>query len=282
MPCVDLPILQRILMSILALVFALASAASPDASTPQWETIQPGMQQASVPVSAADSAAQVIVLRFDPHEWQLEFAGSDGADARTRTAREWAKQADFSAVINAGMFRRDYKTHVGFAQFRGQLRNDRVNDYQSVAAFDPRDAALPAFHIFDLDAGSTMADILKDYGSAVQNLRLIQRRGVNKWQKQTRRWSEAALAEDDGGRVLFIFCRAAYSMHDLNQLLLSAGIGVVAAQHLEGGPEAQLYLHAGAVEREWFGSYETAFSENDANVAAWPIPNVLGMRRRTP
>ncbi|HEY6946849.1 MAG TPA: hypothetical protein VI431_17050, partial [Candidatus Acidoferrum sp.] len=60
-----------------------------------------------------------------------------------------------------------------------------------------------------------------------------------------------------------------------------AGIGLVAAQHLEGGPEAQLYVHVGATELEMVGSYETAFTENDANSAAWPVPNILGVRPRT-
>jgi hypothetical protein len=54
--------------------------------------------------------------------------------------------------------------------------------------------------------------------------------------------------------------------------------GIVAAQHLEGGPEAQLYLHVGDVEMELFGSYETNFREDDDNEAPWPIPNVLGVR----
>jgi hypothetical protein len=55
---------------------------------------------------------------------------------------------------------------------------------------------------------------------------------------------------------------------------------LVAAQHLEGGPEAQLYLHVGGTEIEMFGSYETSFKENDDNTAPWPVPNVLGVRLR--
>lgn len=69
-------------------------------------------------------------------------------------------------------------------------------------------------------------------------------------------------------------------MHDLNQELLGAGLGIVAAQHLEGGPEAQLYFQAGGVEKELCGSYETSFRENDANNIPWPIPNVLAVRPR--
>ena len=285
-------------MLFAAALLALAHAATPDAALApldtavpetavpdtgvRWVAIQPGMEQTSVPVGDDASAAHITVLRFDPHEWQLEFAGSgDAAEDKAHTAREWARQKNFAAVINAGMFRRDYKTHVGLLQARGRTSSSHPNQYQSIAAFDPRDDKLPAFHIFDLDAeGVSLPAILEQYASAVQNLRLIKRAGANQWPKQTRQWSEAALGEDDAGRILFIICRAPLSMHDLNARLLTAGIGIVAAQHLEGGPEAQLYLHAGDIEHEWFGSYETSFREDDTNDAAWPIPNVLGVRRR--
>jgi hypothetical protein len=126
----------------------------------------------------------------------------------------------------------------------------------------------------------TFDSIRRHYASAVQNLRLIKRPGSNQWGRQTRKWSEAALGEDDSGRILFIFLRAPLSMHDFNRELLKAGIGVVAAQHLEGGPEAQLYLHVGKAKLELFGSYETSFREDDSNKVPWPVPNVLGVRGR--
>ena len=93
-------------------------------------------------------------------------------------------------------------------------------------------------------------------------------------------WSEAALGEDSSGRALFIFSRSPFTMHDFNQELLSLRIGLVAAQHLEGGAEAQLYLRIGGITLEMFGSYATSFRENDGNVTPQPIPNVLGVRPR--
>jgi hypothetical protein len=165
-------------------------------------------------------------------------------------------------------------------RFRDHVYTRHVNKYQSIAAFDPRDGKdVPRFRIFDLDApGVTMQSIRQDYDSALQNMRLVKRPGSNQWTQQTRKWSEAALGEDDAGRILFIFPRSPFSMHDLNQELLAAGIGLVAAQHLEGGPEAQLYVHASGFELEMFGSYETSFKENDTNSIPWPVPNVLGVR----
>lgn len=266
------------------LLFALFSALCANANS-GWQTLAPGMElrriATNTPGPVGDS--QIVVLRMDPDLWQLEFVGAGAPGESTpRTARAFSQAHNFVAAINAGMFDTDGRTHLGYLRFRGQVSNPKTNEYRSVAAFDPGDPKRsPRFHIFDLDEGSAgMPAILKDYSSAVQNLRLIKRPGANQWSQQPKKWSEAALGEDDSGRILFIFCRTPFSMHDLNRELLSAGIGLVAAQHLEGGPEAQLYVHAGGVDLELFGSYETAFREDDTNGIPWPVPNILGVRSR--
>jgi hypothetical protein len=248
-----------------------------------WQTLAPGMDLKYVSVHRAGAAsdARITILRVDAHLWELQAVGPSTTGEKTNhTAREWCEAHQLTAAINAGMFKTDGKTHVGFMRFREHTDNSKSNSYQSVAAFDPRDsAAHPPFRIFDLDAPQvSMPSILANYGSAIQNLRLIKRPGSNQWTQQTRLWSEAALGEDEAGRVLFVFSRTPFSMHDLNQELLAAGIGIVAAQHLEGGPEAQLYIHAGKFELEQFGSYETSFEENDSNARPWPIPNILAVR----
>jgi len=255
-------------------------------TTSGWQLLSPGMELKYLAAMRPNvtTGARLIVLRIDAHLWELEIMGtSRTGETAGHTAREWCETHKLTAAINAGMFKTDGKTHVGFMGFREHLNNGRVNGYQSVAAFDARDpSSLAPFRIFDLDSpGVTLESILKDYRSAVQNLRLIKRPGANQWGQQDRMWSEAALGEDSSGRVLFLFSRAPFSMHDLNQQLLSAGIGLVAAQHLEGGPEAQLYVRVGEMQLESFGSYETFFQENDSNAKPWPIPNVLGVRPRS-
>jgi hypothetical protein len=266
---------------VVALSFASLGIAR---AAPDWTSLAPGMDYkyviAKKPSLVGDS--RIFILRIDPALWQLEAIGiGQTGESSGHTAREWSQRHKFSAAINAGMFASDFKTHLGYMGSAAHINNGKVNAYQSVAAFDPRDSQSPPFHIFDLDAsGVTFAEIQKNYSAAIQNLRLIKRPGSNQWSQQDRQWSEAALGEDEKGRVLFIYSRSPFSMHDLNNELLSAGIGIVAAQHLEGGPEAQLYLHVGSTEMELFGSYETSFKENDSNSIAWPIPNILGVRPR--
>ena len=250
-----------------------------------WQTLAPGIEIIRVHTrkQSAFGDSKITVLRIDPGLWELEVIGIlQTGESAGHTARDWSKKQKFAAVINAGMFASDNKTHLGYLRIRDHVFNSRVNSYQSVLAFDPREGRnVPGFRIFDLDAPqSSLQAILADYGSAVQNLRLIKHPGVNQWGKQTREWSEAAVGEDTEGRALFIYSRSPFSMHDLNQELLAAGIGIVAAQHMEGGPEAQLYVHAGETELEMFGSYETSFKENDQNEMAWPVPNVIGVRPR--
>jgi len=250
-----------------------------------WKSIGSGMDlryvAAKKPSSVGDS--RIVILRMDPRQWQLEAVGiTQTGESAGHTARDWSQSRNFSAAINAGMFDKDYKTHIGYMGFPSHINNSHRNAYQSVAAFEPRDSqSLPRFRIFDLDTpGIHFDDILRDYTSVLQNLRLVKRSGLNQWSPQERKWSEAALGEDDAGRILFIYSRSPFSMHDLNNELLAAGVGLVAAQHLEGGPEAQLYVHVGAMEMELYGSYETSFTENDKNSAAWPVPNILGVRPR--
>jgi hypothetical protein len=275
--------LRSTLLAVLLL--ALSPGTGADA-TSGWQTLAPGMElryvTAKTPSAAGDS--RITVLRMDPNLWELAAFGiSQPGESTSHTAREWSQLQKFVAAINAGMFAVDQKTHLGYLRSHEQVLSAHQNKYQSVAAFDPRDpAASPPFRILDLDApGISFESILKDYASVVQNLRLVKRSGMNQWSQQTRKWSEAALGEDDAGRILFLFSRSPFSMHDLNQELLAAGIGLVAAQHLEGGPEAQLYLNAGGVELEMFGSFETSFKENDTNSVPWPIPNILGVRPRS-
>lgn len=247
-------------------------------SIAQWQPLAPGLELGRF--TASDSlktySHPIVILRVNPNFYQLKLLSISEQNHRPLTAKQWAQKYNLIAVTNAGMFDTDFKTHVGFMKNFDHLNNPNKNNYQSVAAFNPVDSRRSPFMIFDLDKVS-FDQILKQYQCLIQNLRLIRRPGENRWKQQNKKWSEAALGQDRDGNVLLIFSRAPYSMHDFNNILLKLPINLTCAQHLEGGPEASLYLKYGKVELKLMGSFESGFNENDENMNFWPIPNVLGM-----
>ncbi len=272
----------RAIAFLLALV-ALAPG-GPSFRSGAVDVLGPGLELLTfvLPQESIVGDSTVTILRIDPVRWRLSLHSiSEIGIANVRSAREWCEEEGLVAAMNAGMFATDRSTHVGYMRSGKHVNSGGVNRYQSVAAFDPRGEGSPPFRIYDRDDGATtVAGLTSKYGSVVQNLRLVKRPRTNRWSQQPKMWSEAALGEDGQGRVLFIFCRSPYSMHDLNRMLVSLPIDLVCAQHLEGGPEAQMWIDAGGVRQEHIGSYETGFFESDANIVAWPIPNVIGVSRR--
>jgi hypothetical protein len=277
--------LSAVLLGLMLAGAILSGCADPIAeSSVQWATLAPGLDFGTFDATKRSPVgdSRITVLRIDPKLWEFVLLGKSWTgETENQTAEQWCKKYGLTAAINAGMFATNEATHVGHLQTRGYTNSATVSKYMSVAAFHPRRDTLPEYRLFDLDEpGVTVDTIRDDFASVVQNLRLIKKTGENRWRQQDKIWSEAALGEDNAGRALFIFSRSPFSMHDLNQQLLSMGIGLIAAQHLEGGPEAQLYARVGQRTLEMVGSYETEFREDDGNTNAWPVPNIIGIRPR--
>ena len=257
---------------------ALLAASAPPCHA-NWEVLADGLELGRFEANPTGEDVSIVVLRIDPEHWDLRMIClSETAMEYGQSARAWCEQYGLAAAINAGMFATDHSTHVGYLRNGDHVNSRGINHYQSIAAFSPLGPDLPRFRMYDLDVeGVSLKGLAGQYSTVVQNLRLVKRPRMNRWGVQEKRWSEAALGEDEEGRVLFIFCRSPLSMHDLNGALLSLPIGLVCAQHLEGGPEAQLFVDLAGEDLELVGSYETGFVENDLNNRAWPIPNVIGV-----
>ncbi len=248
-----------------------------------WETISTGLELGVF--EGPDSAlgdSEINILRIDPEFWELRIMSISEIDAENVfSPMRWCEDHGLAAAINAGMYATDYSTHVGYMKSGSRVNAQRFNHYKSVAAFGPRRDDLPLFRIYDLDSeGVNMEGIVDGYEYVVQNLRLIKRRGENRWSRQEKMWSEVALGEDGDGRILFIFCRTPYTMHEFNEVLMSLPIDLECAQHLDGGPVAEMVILTEDVRREFIGSYETGCCEYVTNKRAFPLPNVRGVVRR--
>lgn len=272
----SIPMFRRAAIILLQpLLLVLCCGSTTAAPQPvSWRTLQPGAELAIISPGAT-SSGPLYVVRVDARRAKLSVAlASEQGPART--AGEWCRKARLAVAINAGMFQTDQRSNVGYLRYGRHLNNKQWNAYRSVLGINPKGKSLPAVLWLDRETSRTDPR-LADYDIVVQNLRLIARSRRNVWSPSARRWSEAALAVDSQGRLLFLFSRAPYSMRDLNARLLGLPLDVVAAMHLEGGPEASLSIHAPGIDLDLAGSYETGFLPNDSNDRQWPIPNVLGV-----
>ncbi len=265
---------------LILLLCAFSQAEGGRASDP-WQRLGPGLELAEFASGkqTLTGDGRIVILRIDPARWQFKiFTAKDFGYKNGFTAREWARRHNLSAAINAGLFLPDHSTHAGYMKVDDSTGLGRTNRYQSLATFSPLDKKAPPFRIFDLDEEKrSIKELAGQYRYAVQNLRLIKRPAVNRWQPQTRRWSEAALGEDRQGRALFIYSQTPFSMHELNEILLSLPIDLVSAQHLEGGREAQMYIRHGNFEKSYTASIQHSFLEKELGISGWPVPNIIGI-----
>ncbi len=238
---------RRIIISLLAaiaLAAVLVIAATATASRDRpWRELAPGLDLGlfSTRDLSPDGDGDVVVLRVDAARWDLTYRTAADHGGQNRNVRAWVEELGLAAAINAGMYQEDRRSHVGFLQIDGRVRNATPNDYLSAAVCGPLRRGDPPFRIYDLD--ETPLDSLRiRYRTVVQNLRLIKRPGDNRWAARDRGWAEAALGEDSRGRALLVFCQSALSMHDLNEVLLKLPLDLVCAQHLEGNLPAQMHL----------------------------------------
>lgn len=226
------------------------------------------------------SDSLLAVLTIDPSRWSFELLmAQEHQDSSGRSARAWSELSGAPIVFNAGMYLPDRRRHVGYARKGAMINQPRIaGDYLSAVIFDPHFDSLPLFRIADLDVDS-LADLNWRYGTVIQNLRLLKAPGENRWPESSKRWSELALAEDSLGRAVVIFCSFPITMHRFNKLLLELPLGLRAAQHLEGGIEAQLVINLPGLRREFIGLSKAGGVWQERSLAG-ELPNVLAVRQR--
>ena len=259
----------------LALAAAIGAASQAAPSDVPWRALAKGVEYAAITLTPRPTVGDGLlhIVKIDPSKARLRALAISQVGGKTRTAQQWRGQFGLVAVINAGMYDVDYSRHTGYFRAGDHVNSSRwARDYRSVLVLDPRKLGLPRAAIHDAGDGDW-----DEYGSVVQNLRLIRAPGVSVWAENGRRWSEAAVAMDRDGAILFLFSRSPYSMCELNRILLALPLGILRAMHVEGGPEASLSVRGGGIDLDLSGSYETSFTENDANQRQWPLPNVLGV-----
>ncbi len=277
-------VLKFLFKTCLSLAIMLFTYVGTSSAADPWKTLEQGLELGVFHANTTSllNNSEITILRVDPNIWDIKlYSIRQFGYERGITGKEWSRRHKLIAAINAGMHLPDMSTHVGYMQNEGTTQGRRASSYQSLAAFSPRIKGAPPFKIFDMDeTGIDFDQITRDYAQVVQNLRLIKRPRLNRWGQQDRRWNEAALGEDKQGRALLIYSSGLLSMHDFNETLLNLPIDLVSAQHLEGGREAQLYINHPNYTKELNNSIDPLYLGQNRNLGAWPIPNIIGIRKK--
>lgn len=239
--------------------------------------LRPGLELATLRVPPPDGDPDPVlhILRIDPKRFDLTLVTAKARGEDTTTAKGWAQRAGLVAAINPSMYQTDHRTSVSLMVGKGVVNNPRVSKDNTILAFD-RPKGRAGARIIDRTC-EPLSRLRKQYTSLVQSIRMIDCKGKNVWALQDKKYSHAVIGQDTQGRILFIHTRAAWRTHDFVNTLLAMPISLKRLQYAEGGPEAQIYVKAGGVELERFGSFETGFVENHLNKKAWPVPNVIGV-----
>jgi hypothetical protein len=248
-------------------------------------TLEPGMvvDRYLSPVASSTGLGDrcVTIVRIDPTKFtvQLHTAQAEGG---ARTAPTWGKDAKLSAVLNASMYGEDGRS-VGLLVARGANNNGGDNKkLGGFFAWDPVTPGTPPVFATGRDcAGFDLDDLRKRYRGVVQNYRLLDcEQKPIAWQ-DPKLFSAAVLGTDRKGNVVFAHARTPWSMTELARILAAPELELASAMHVEGGPEASLWVASpggGAAVAE-MGSFESGFLGSDENRDFWSIPNVIGVAR---
>ena len=258
-------------------LFVLLIFTAGESGAASFKKIQRGVHYATfalakLPIPVADK--KIHVVRINPSKVTFKIILASKKKPRSQPLAQCSKEHQLSVAINLGMYQTDHVTHVGYLRYKKKVNSSHWSkNYQSILAIGAKTKILDRDEIPKLS-------VLKPYTLVSQNLRLIKGPRKNVWSKQAKRWSEAAVGIDSAGNLLFIFCRAPFSMWEFNKIILALPIDLQKAMHMEGGPEASLSIHGGGINLDLCGSFETSFLPDDSNHVQWPIPNVLGIRRK--
>ncbi|MBU0741983.1 phosphodiester glycosidase family protein [bacterium] len=267
----------------MVLLLCAATAICPaSAAHDGWRELEPGLELGEFPspVAARSGDSIVRVVRVDPSVWEFALLNTSApGEGELHTAGEWCARHGCVAAINASMYQTDYRRSVSLMRTRDHANNTYVSKDNTILAFDRLDDTVPPVQIIDRTC-QDFAQVSGHYGTLVQSIRMISCHGNNVWEQQNRRYSTAAIAIDGAGRLLMIHCRSPYSTYDFIGILQDLPLDIANAMYVEGGPESQLCVYAGGERHEFVGSFESGILESDLNRRAWPIPNVVSVRRR--
>ncbi|MFO7717169.1 MAG: phosphodiester glycosidase family protein [Thermodesulfobacteriota bacterium] len=244
----------------------------------KWNVLEPGLALRHWPEST--SSPELTLLRITPRRFDFVLCAASAEEGGSRTVRQWLQDKNLVAAINASMYWHDGETSTGLLTDLGHINNGRIHpEFGAFFVFHPLRPHLPQVDMVDRSLEKIWRQRVHGYGSVVQNYRLLNAEGENVWQPSSQAHSAAAVAKDAQGRIYFIFQHEPITVHELGRRLENLPLQLRTTMFVEGGVEASLAVHSRGVRTVWNGRYDNMFA---ASASPRPVPNILGIRRKTP
>ena len=273
------------ILMILTALTSVAGQLSKAANNPgNWEQLDKGLEYAilDAPMKSSIGDSKIRVLRINPQHYSFHLVNASADDESTAmSVRGWAKKYDFVAAVNASMFQRDMRTSVSFMRNRSHVNNAKMTRDKTVFAVQSKDEKYRPPMIFDRECDD-VETVAAHYSVLIQSIRMISCNGRNVWKEQKESWSTAAVAQDRSGNILFIHVQSPYRTHELIDHLLALPLNIRTAMYVEGGPQSQLFIKTPDQEHILLGRYTSELLGRAEAKIGWPVPNVIGIRKRSP
>lgn len=274
---------QKPLLIIAAIFFVAATFVSAkNVDGDKWTLISTGLYYGEF--DALDKSpigdSKIRILKIDPKLYSFHMANASApGEGGLMSVRKWSKKQNYLAAINAGLYQEDHKTSISLMKNNSHVNNRRMNKQKTIFAFEPKKKGIPKATIFDRECDN-ISTLKKDYSVYAQSIRMISCKGKNVWKLQKETYSTAAIAADKQGHILFIHVRSPYATHKLINSLLKLPLNIRTAMYVEGGPQAQMYVKGTDQEYILLGRYRSENAGKAISYFGWPIPNVIGIRKR--
>jgi hypothetical protein len=250
-----------------------------------WTTLVEGMEyrEITAPVKSFIGDSKLSILRLDPALFRFDLFAASQFDSIPRKVTAWADTFDLLVAFNSGMYSLEKPLQSrAFLKTGHHVNNGQLlEDFNLMLALGPKPNTNRAnIEVLDLTCSDWALEQNKFSGFA-QGLRMIDcnAKAMN-WQKNIQSCSMLVAAEDEQGRFYLIFTRSPYTHNQLIGFMKQMPGGLHDAIYLEGGPETSLLIDVNGHHIKKVGSWVSDTWESDANKHFWPLPNIIGIRKK--
>lgn len=250
-----------------------------------WTTLTKGMEyrEIAAPKKSFIGDSKLAILRMDPSQFQFDLFTATQHDSIPKSVQKWSDSFHLMVAFNAGMY--DLNKPLisrAYLQNGKHLNNGQLlEDFNLMMALGPKPKRQRSnIEVLDLTCANWEQE-KNNFKGFAQGLRMIDcNASPMYWKKKIQSCSMLVAAEDQKGWFYLIFTRSPYTHNQMIDFMKQMPGGLHDAIYLEGGPETSLLINVNGHHIKKVGSWVSTTWESDANKHFWPLPNIVGVRKK--